>query len=83
MACLRSILVLYASNYFGNLEYTILSIPAQYMGVFLAQPLLKQPMSSPAVDQPVHPPTTSDTTSTGSKKALAEAYSHTLTQLNT
>ena len=34
------------------------------------------------MDQPTRPSGTSDSVSSGSKKALAEAYSHTLTQLS-
>ena len=53
------------------------------MGVFLIQPALKQSTSSLIRDQTAHPSTTSDSVLSSGKKALAEAYSHTLTQLST
>jgi len=53
------------------------------MGVFLIQPASKQSPSSPIKDQPTHPSTTANSALFGGKKALAEAYSHTLTQLST
>jgi hypothetical protein len=53
------------------------------MGVFFAQQVSKQATSSPTTDQTAHPQITSDLVLSGGKKALAEAYSRTLTQLST